>query len=140
MPAPVLSTGATNAQRGVGSAETGIKIESLDASYNNPKDYLRDEYGTRVGFAIGYDADVSLSISGEVVGATGVMAASFTSAYNSSSGDALDNQVDLDHFEHDGSTAWDAGKMFLESATITRATARRGSRMSANFTIYTDVT
>lgn len=69
----------TNFVRGVTSAEAAINVESVEQTWNNPKDYALDRYGGRVGYATNYDPDSTVTVSGEVSTAalTGVFGAAW---------------------------------------------------------------
>ena len=66
MPAPTYVDGATGMQKGVENAETGIKVESIEWSINDPKEYSFDRYGGHDGFAHGFNPSVEITVSGEV--------------------------------------------------------------------------
>ena len=53
-------------QKGVESAETGIKVESVEWSLSDPKEYSFDRYGGHDGFCHGYNPSVTISVSGEI--------------------------------------------------------------------------
>jgi hypothetical protein len=71
---------ASGYQWGVETAETGVNVESFSANYKpEQKEYLRNTVGTKIGFAVD-DPEGSISISGEVNGSSGLLAATFASA------------------------------------------------------------
>jgi len=66
MPAPTYVDGASGMQKGVENAETGIKVESVEWSINDPKEYSFDEYGGHDGFAHGFNPSVEITVTGEI--------------------------------------------------------------------------
>tara|TARA_R100000152_G_C6692750_1_gene123983 strand:- start:291 stop:707 length:417 start_codon:yes stop_codon:yes gene_type:complete len=66
MPAPTYVDGATGLHKGVKEPESGIKVESVDWTFTDPKEYSFDEHGGHDGFAHGFNPSVEISISGEV--------------------------------------------------------------------------
>lgn len=66
MPAPTYVDGATGMQKGVENAETGIKVESVDWTINDPMEYSFDRYGGHDGFAHGFNPSIEIEVSGEV--------------------------------------------------------------------------
>jgi hypothetical protein len=67
-------------QYGVEADETGINIESFDAVYRpEQKEFLRNKSGTKIGFAVD-DPEGEFTVTGEVSGSTGLMAATFAAA------------------------------------------------------------
>ena len=68
-------------QKGVNQDEAGIKVESVEWSIEDPKEYSFDRYGGHDGFAHGFNPSVSISVSGEVANQeTGVCLAQFGTA------------------------------------------------------------
>jgi len=80
MPSPSYVDGATGLQKGIDQDETGIKIESIEWSISDEKQYSFDKYGGHDGFCHGYNPSVSISVSGEISGSTGVAAAAYGTA------------------------------------------------------------
>ena len=81
MPAPTYVDGATGMQKGVGSDEGGLKVESVEWSISDPKEYSFDKHGGHDGFCSGYNPSVSITVSGEVANQeTGVCLAQFGTA------------------------------------------------------------
>ena len=71
---------ASGYQWGVETTETGVNVESFEATYRpEQKEYLRNITGTKVGFAVD-DVEGEFSIEGEVSGSSGLMAAGFAAA------------------------------------------------------------
>lgn len=71
---------ASGYQWGIETTETGVNVESHEVTYRpEQKEYLRDIKGTKIGFAVD-EPEAEISISGEVSGSSGLMAAGFTSA------------------------------------------------------------
>jgi len=66
MPSPSYVDGASGMQKGVKTAETGIKVESVDWTINDPMEYSFDRYGGHDGFAHGFNPSVEIEVSGEV--------------------------------------------------------------------------
>jgi len=70
----------TGYQWGVEANETGINVESFEATYKpEQKEYLKDRVGSKIGFAVD-EPEGEFNIAGEVSGSTGLMAATFASA------------------------------------------------------------
>jgi len=70
----------TGYQWGVESDETGINIESFEATIKpEQKEFLKDKKGSKIGFAVDVP-EAEYTISGEVSGSTGLMAATFATA------------------------------------------------------------
>jgi len=70
----------TGYQFGVEADETGINIESFEATYKpEQKEFLRDRKSSKIGFAVD-EPEGEFSIQGEVSGSTGLMAATFAAA------------------------------------------------------------
>tara|TARA_R110000824_G_scaffold56954_2_gene155366 strand:- start:694 stop:1122 length:429 start_codon:yes stop_codon:yes gene_type:complete len=65
MPAPTYVS-TSGMQKGVETAESGIKIDSIDWSISDEKALAYDRYGGVCGFAHGFNPSVSISISGEI--------------------------------------------------------------------------
>jgi hypothetical protein len=70
MPQPSYVDGATGLSKGVGSDESGIKVDTVDWTFTDPKEYSFDKYGGHDGFAHGFNPSVEISISGEVKSTT----------------------------------------------------------------------
>jgi hypothetical protein len=70
MPAPTYVDGASGLHKGVKEPEEGIKVESVDWTFTDPKEYSFDEHGGHDGFAHGFNPSVEISISGEVKSTT----------------------------------------------------------------------
>ena len=66
MPAPTYVDGSSGMLKGVESAETGIKVESIEWSIDDPKEYSFDRYGGHDGFAHGFNPSVTITVSGEI--------------------------------------------------------------------------
>tara|TARA_R100000808_G_scaffold260_2_gene1554 strand:+ start:2828 stop:3238 length:411 start_codon:yes stop_codon:yes gene_type:complete len=73
MPSPTYVDGATGMLKGVYADEGGIKVESVEWSINDPKEYSFDRYGGHDGFAHGFNPSVEITISGEVSDTTGAV-------------------------------------------------------------------
>lgn len=70
----------TGYQWGVESDETGINIESYEATIKpEQKEYLKNKAGSKIGFAVDVP-EAEYTVSGEVSGSSGLMAATFASA------------------------------------------------------------
>ena len=52
--------------KGVESAESGIKVESVEWSISDPKEYSVDENGSHDGFCHNYNPSVTITVSGEI--------------------------------------------------------------------------
>ena len=63
--------------KGVANAETGVKIDTVTTTGSDEKVFSFDEDGGRDGFAHGFDPSVTIALTGEVAGSTGIMAAKF---------------------------------------------------------------
>ena len=113
---PTYIDGAAGCQKGVANAETGIKIESFRTSGDNPRMYTHDHRGTKDGFVEDYDSSVTLTVSGEISGSTGLMLAKFGVP------PTIANEGDAKYADS-GTTFWgipDTGSFFLSgSPTIT---------------------
>ena len=104
MPTPSYIQGGSST-RGIVSAETGINVGSFSESFENPKEYLLDRFGGRVGFATDYDKSSTCSITGETsTAATAVMAvaqatattiANQTDGYGVTTGDNYLDSIEL---------------------------------------------
>lgn len=71
---------ASGYQWAVETEETGVNVESFSVNYKpEQKEYLRSIKGTKIGFAVD-DPEGSISISGEVNGSSGLLAATFAAA------------------------------------------------------------
>lgn len=66
MPTPTYVDGATGMQKGVKTAESGIKIESIEWSINDPKEYSMDRFGGHDGFCHGFNPSIEITVTGEV--------------------------------------------------------------------------
>lgn len=66
MPTPQYIDAASGLQKGVGSVESGIKIDSLEHSIDDPKTYSFSKDGSADGFCHNYNPSITLSCSGEV--------------------------------------------------------------------------
>ena len=66
MPTPTYVDGASGMQKGVKTAETGIKVESVEWSINDPKEYSFDKSGSADGFCHNYNPSVEITVTGEV--------------------------------------------------------------------------
>ena len=66
MPTPQYIDAASGLQKGVGSVESGIKIDSLEHSIDDPKTYSFDKNGTADGFCHNYNPSITITVSGEV--------------------------------------------------------------------------
>ena len=53
-------------QKGVKNAETGIAVESVDWTINDPVEYSQDRFGGNDGFCHGFNPSVEIEISGEI--------------------------------------------------------------------------
>lgn len=70
----------TGYQWGVEADETGINIDSFGVTYKpEQKEFLPNRQGTKIGFAVD-QPEAEISVSGEVSGSTGLMAATFSAA------------------------------------------------------------
>ncbi len=65
MPAPTYVNNS-GMQKGVKNDETAIKVESVEWSIEDPKEYSFDRYGGHDGFAHGFNPSVTITVSGEV--------------------------------------------------------------------------
>ena len=65
MPSPSYVQ-AAGMQKGVKTAESGIKIDSFDTSISDEKALAYDEYGGVCGFAYNFNPSITISITGEV--------------------------------------------------------------------------
>ena len=70
MATPAYVDGATDMQVGIASAESGIKVSSVDQSIDNPKAYSYDHVGTQDGYAYGWNPSSTMTVTGEVSAAT----------------------------------------------------------------------
>ena len=107
MPTPSYVQGGS-ATRGVAAAETGINISTFTQRFENPKEYLLDQYGGRQGFSTDFDASATYTLAGEITTAdSAVMGVAFSTAetlandvsgYGLTTGDVLldDIQISLD--------------------------------------------
>lgn len=66
MPTPQYIDAADGLQKGVGSVETGIKVDSIEHSISDPKTYSFDKNGTADGFCHNYNPSITITVSGEV--------------------------------------------------------------------------
>jgi hypothetical protein len=66
MPTPSYVDGATGMQKGVANAESGIKIESIEWSINDPKEYSFDEFGGHDGFCHNFNPSIEITVTGEI--------------------------------------------------------------------------
>jgi hypothetical protein len=67
-------------QWGVEADETGINVESVEVAYRPEfKEFNKNKSGEKKGFAVA-EPEGEISISGEVTGSTGLMAATFAAA------------------------------------------------------------
>ena len=66
MPSATYIDGASGMQKGIANSETGIKIDSLEHSIDDPKSYSFDENGSADGFCHNYNPSITITISGEV--------------------------------------------------------------------------
>ena len=105
---------ATGSQRGVTKDETGIKVESFEQDFSNPKSYLLDRFGGPVGFAIAYDPRLTFTLSGEVAGSTGLIAADFQAAYST------DQTLDTGVYDFKTTSGTWSGGAYLDSASISQ--------------------
>jgi len=81
MPTPQYVDGATGMQKGVKLPETGIKIESIEWTINDPKEYSFDEFGGHDGFCHNYNPSIEITVSGEISDETsGIPVAQFGTA------------------------------------------------------------
>ncbi len=64
MPSPTYVQGATGMQKGVKHAETGLAIESIDWTINDPVEYSQDRYGGNNGFVHGFNPSVDVANTG----------------------------------------------------------------------------
>jgi len=80
MPAPQYVSSASGMQKGVLSHEGGIKIDSIDWTINDPKEYCYDIYGGNDGFCHGFNPSIEISVTGEVNAQSGVSVAAFGTA------------------------------------------------------------
>jgi len=73
---------APNHMRGLRNAESAIDLNSFRQRTNNPKEYIRNSDGGRIGFFHGFDAEAAITIEGNITTATAdlVMAAAFGAA------------------------------------------------------------
>lgn len=74
---PQYVDGASGMQKGIASAETGIKVSSVRQRFENPKMYSMDETGTHDGFATNFNSVSTLTVEGEVSGSLATVAPSF---------------------------------------------------------------
>lgn len=80
MPSPNTLVNLTGFQDGVAADETGINIKEIKTSVEPEfRNVIPNKYGVGRGFVVA-PAKKEVSISGEVTGATGVMAAVFVTA------------------------------------------------------------
>lgn len=69
-------------QRGIAADETGINIAAFSARYfPQYKDFRVNKDGQNLGFAEPDSLSCEVTLSGDVIGDTGVMAADFATAY-----------------------------------------------------------
>lgn len=116
MATPVYVAGASGAQRGVKSTETGIAVEGFDQTYSNEKSYLLDRFGEPLGFAINFNARLVITISGEVTGSTGLLAAEWNAAFTPAAGN-----LDLNAYPRVNLDPWNAAATFyLDDASISQ--------------------
>lgn len=93
-------------QYGIESAETGIQVSSFEITSSPEfKKFVLNISGEKRGFAVGA-GEQTLSISGEISGATGIMAATFAAAAT------IANDVD-----YAGITT---GAWYMDRSTITQ--------------------
>ena len=67
--------GAGSSVRGVASAQTGINLSSNRERFDNPKEYLMDRFGGRIGFAYDFDDSSTVTMEGETTTALNVVGA-----------------------------------------------------------------
>ena len=65
MPSPSYVS-QTGMQKGVDSAESGIKIDSIDWTISDEKALAYDRFGGVCGFAHNFNPSISISISGDI--------------------------------------------------------------------------
>lgn len=71
----------TGYQRGIETAETGINVESFDVRYFPQwKEFLKDRPGLIIGFAVPSVLSREITVTGEINGSTGLMAATHTAS------------------------------------------------------------
>lgn len=96
-------------QRGVENNESGINIESIEVRYFPQfKEFLKDEDGLIIGFAVPSELSREITLQGEISGSNGLMAATHTSAVS------LAN--DTGDFDAGGS-------IYMEEASVSQARA-----------------
>lgn len=112
-PVYLASTGAT---RGFSADETGIKIETFDQSFNSPRDYLLDKNGGAADVAVNFDPRRTVTISGDVLSATGLLSTDCNFAEEFSS--HLVQADTLTAYQTaGGATPW-TGALFLTEGSI----------------------
>lgn len=90
MATPNYIDGASGTKKGVGAAESGMKIESVVTTVENPRIYTQDEDGCNDGFVEDYNPSVTIAITGEIVSTAGPVAAQFGTAITlANEGDAV---------------------------------------------------
>ena len=66
MPTPQYIDAADGLRKGVGSVESGIKVDSVEHSISDPKTYSFDKNGSADGFCHNYNPSITITVSGEV--------------------------------------------------------------------------
>jgi hypothetical protein len=103
----ITLVGLPGAQRGVEFDEVGINIKTFEPAYKPEfKEFMQNKTNEKCGFAVA-ETEVEITVEGEVIGSTGLMAAGFTTAVT------LAN--DTDEF---GASA---GGIYMDSANVKQA-------------------
>ena len=122
------TTGAASASWGFETAEGGIFVDSFSESTSDSPEFLMNEVGQRVGFAYEVNEETSLSVSGEVKDATGLLATAATS---------FGSSVTIANLG--GTFGENAGIVFLTSGTSNR-TRSSWQTVSMNYSRYPKIT
>lgn len=136
MPSAIYVDGASGLQKGISTAETGIKVSSVTTTASDPKIMTYDEAGSRDGFVHGFDPEIRIVVEGEIAGTTGLMTTEFGLAAtiaNEADGKYADTQT----------TYWGisaAGTFWLDDSPEIRSTRDGLKTVTLPFISWPDIT
>ena len=133
---PQYIDAAAGCQKGVGSAETGIKVETVTTTGTDPEILTYDHRGTTDGKVHNFDPSVTITITGEIAGTTGLMTSKFgTAATIANEGDGK--------YADSSTTFWgipNTGTFFPSGSPSVTSNRGELKQVALEFTMYPDLT